>query len=110
MTIELEGGYTSTIPHYELVWFERGTVYSDLGEYGVTNTSRIMASFGNGMTDYGENFGILLGGVSRGDVCFRGLELSNLGTLDVRKMCSLNTSVSPSSPIRPNRITTTIIH
>lgn len=113
LTIELEGGYTSTIPHYELVSYERGIVYSDLGEYGVTNTSRIMTGVGNGMTDYGENFGILLGGVflagtyvfvdyERGHFGLAPAKLNNVDTPDVRKICSLNISTTPNSPQSTN--------
>jgi hypothetical protein len=60
--IELEGGYSTTIPHYELVGPERGAKLDHLGEYGIVNSSRIMAAVGAGTTDYGEDFGMLLGG------------------------------------------------
>jgi hypothetical protein len=42
LTIKLEGGYSVTIPHYELVSQERGSDSS--GAYAVINSSRIMAA------------------------------------------------------------------
>jgi len=42
LTIELEGGYNVTIPHYELVSHERGS--NAQGAYDVINSTRIMAA------------------------------------------------------------------
>ncbi|KAI9786587.1 MAG: hypothetical protein M1839_006136 [Geoglossum umbratile] len=56
ITIKLTNGYTSVIPHYELVSLERGTDAE--GKYAVINSSRIMIAAG------GDDIGIpILGGV-----------------------------------------------
>ena len=60
ITIKLANGYTSVIPHYELVTHERGN--DTLGKYTVTNTSRVMAAVNSGQTDLGNNVPVL-GGV-----------------------------------------------
>lgn len=60
MTIKLSNGYTSVIPHYELVSKERGT--DTQGKYSITNSSRIMAAVQTGQGDLGVDIP-LLGGV-----------------------------------------------
>jgi len=62
LDIELEGGYRTRIPHCELVSLQRGADVNGIGDYTVTNRSRIMASVSSGINDLGEDFGILLGG------------------------------------------------
>jgi hypothetical protein len=62
LTIELEGGYKSEIPHHELVNPQRGAVLNSNGQYGVLNQSVIQSAVNSGLTDYGLDFGILLGG------------------------------------------------
>jgi hypothetical protein len=60
LTIKLANGYTSTIPHYELVSHERGS--DDQGKYVVKNSSRVMAAVQSGESDLGNDVPIL-GGV-----------------------------------------------
>lgn len=60
LTIKLANGYTSTIPHYELVSNERGP--DSRGKYTVTNSSRVMAAVQTGQGDLGVDIP-LLGGV-----------------------------------------------
>jgi hypothetical protein len=60
ITITLDNGYTTTIPHYELVSQQRGT--DSEGKYAVINSSVLMAAVGTGATDYGQDIP-LLGGV-----------------------------------------------
>ncbi|TDZ19415.1 hypothetical protein Cob_v007768 [Colletotrichum orbiculare MAFF 240422] len=60
LTIRLANGYTTVIPHYELVSHERGT--DARGRYGVLNTSHVSAAVGSGVSDLGNNVPIL-GGV-----------------------------------------------
>jgi hypothetical protein len=60
ITIILDNGYTTTIPHYELVSQQRGT--DPEGKYAVINSSVLMAAVGTGATDYGLDIP-LLGGV-----------------------------------------------
>jgi hypothetical protein len=60
ITITLDNGYTTTIPHYELVSQQRGT--DPEGKYAVINSSVLMAAVGTGATDYGQDIP-LLGGV-----------------------------------------------
>lgn len=62
LDIELEGGYTTRISHCELISLQRGADLNGVGDYTVTNSSRIMASVSSGATDLGTNFGVLLGG------------------------------------------------
>ncbi|KAH8684470.1 aspartic peptidase domain-containing protein [Tricladium varicosporioides] len=58
MTIILDGGYSVTIPHYELVSFERGN--NARGIYDIVNTSRIASA----VTSNGGRFTFpILGGV-----------------------------------------------
>lgn len=60
LTIRLTNGYTSVIPHYELVSMERGT--DAQGKYAVLNSSRVMAAVQTGAGDLGVDVP-LLGGV-----------------------------------------------
>lgn len=60
LTIRLSNGYTSVIPHYELINHQRGT--DDQGKFAVTNNTRIAASVASGQSDLGANVPIL-GGV-----------------------------------------------
>ncbi|KPM40532.1 hypothetical protein AK830_g6008 [Neonectria ditissima] len=60
LTIRFSNGYSSVIPHYELINHERGT--DDQGKYAVLNNSRIAASVSSGQSDLGANVPIL-GGV-----------------------------------------------
>ncbi|KAF4931004.1 hypothetical protein CGCVW01_v000735 [Colletotrichum viniferum] len=60
LTIKLTNGYTTVIPHYELVSHERGT--DSRGRYAVTNNTHIQATVGSGLSDLGNNIPIL-GGV-----------------------------------------------
>ncbi|KAL0943594.1 aspartic-type endopeptidase [Colletotrichum truncatum] len=60
LTIKLTNGYTTVIPHYELVTHERGT--DSRGRYAVTNNTHISATVSSGMSDLGNNVPIL-GGV-----------------------------------------------
>ncbi|KAH7139828.1 hypothetical protein B0J13DRAFT_447927 [Dactylonectria estremocensis] len=60
LTIRFANGYSSVIPHYELVNHERGT--NDQGKFAVTNSSRIAATVASGQSDLGANVPIL-GGV-----------------------------------------------
>ncbi|TQN68857.1 hypothetical protein CSHISOI_06613, partial [Colletotrichum shisoi] len=60
LTIKLANGYTSVIPHYELVNHVRGT--DARGRYAVLNNSRISTAVGSGLSDLGDNIPIL-GGV-----------------------------------------------
>jgi hypothetical protein len=64
LSIELEGGYTTEIPHHELVTQQRGPLMSENGAYTVdSNATTIMSAVNMGPVDYGDDFGILLGGV-----------------------------------------------
>lgn len=49
LTIILSNGYTTVIPHYELVTQERGT--DEQGKYAVVNDSTIMVAIGPGKPD-----------------------------------------------------------
>ncbi|KAK6220078.1 hypothetical protein QIS74_05580 [Colletotrichum tabaci] len=60
LTIKLSNGYTSVIPHYELVNHVRGT--DARGRYAVLNNSRISTTVASGLSDLGDNIPIL-GGV-----------------------------------------------
>ncbi|KAF7537878.1 hypothetical protein G7054_g3395 [Neopestalotiopsis clavispora] len=60
LTVTLSNGYTSVIPHYELVSQQRGP--DTQGKYSVTNASRIMAAVQTGQGDLGVDVP-LLGGV-----------------------------------------------
>jgi hypothetical protein len=60
LTIKLANGYTTVIPHYELITHERGT--DAQGKYAVTNNTRIMSAVAGGASDLGANIPIL-GGV-----------------------------------------------
>lgn len=60
LTIKLANGYTSVIPHHELIGHERGT--DAQGKYAVTNNTRIQAAVASGQSDLGNNIPIL-GGV-----------------------------------------------
>ncbi|KAF9877081.1 aspartic-type endopeptidase [Colletotrichum karsti] len=60
LTIKLTNGYTTVIPHYELVSHQRGT--DSRGRYAVTNNTHIQATVSSGMSDLGNNVPIL-GGV-----------------------------------------------
>ncbi|KAK7402590.1 hypothetical protein QQX98_011661 [Neonectria punicea] len=60
LTIRFSNGYSSVIPHYELINHERGT--NDQGKFAVLNNSRIAASVSSGQSDLGANVPIL-GGV-----------------------------------------------
>ncbi len=60
LTIRLANGYTSVIPHHELISHERGT--DPQGKYAVVNNSRIQAAVAAGQSDLGNNIPIL-GGV-----------------------------------------------
>jgi hypothetical protein len=60
LTVKLDNGYTSVIPHYELLSYERGT--DSQGKYTVLNASRVMSAVESGEGDLGVNVP-LLGGV-----------------------------------------------
>ncbi|KAF6822801.1 aspartic-type endopeptidase [Colletotrichum plurivorum] len=60
LTIKLTNGYTTVIPHYELVTHQRGT--DSRGRYAVTNNTLIQATVSSGASDLGNNVPIL-GGV-----------------------------------------------
>ncbi|KAH8890368.1 hypothetical protein GQ53DRAFT_782437 [Thozetella sp. PMI_491] len=60
LTIKLANGYTSVIPHHELVGHERGT--DAQGKYAVVNNTRLQAAVASGQSDLGSNIPIL-GGV-----------------------------------------------
>ena len=108
LTIELEGGYKTTIPHYELVSLDRGPQLDEFGQYDTVNSSRIMAAVGTGLTDYGQEFGMLLGGVFLSST-YLTVNYDN-GTFglapavlerdngDIETVCSPNTSIPISSP------------
>jgi hypothetical protein len=101
LDVTLEGGFQTTIPHYELVNLDRGDG-SD-GSYTVLNDSRIESAVGAGETDYGIDFGVLLGGVFGAGIYMLidydrnlvSLAKANLnpGNPDIRPICSTNTSV-----------------
>jgi hypothetical protein len=103
--IELEGGYNTTVSNIELVSDERGPRLDDLGEYAPLNNSRIMASVGRGSTDYGEDFGMLLGGAWLASTYVFvdyennkfGLAPAILGSTqsDVKTQCSKDASIPP---------------
>ncbi|OCL13878.1 hypothetical protein AOQ84DRAFT_351779 [Glonium stellatum] len=59
-TVALSNGYTSVIPQYEMLSQERGV--DSEGKYVVTNSRRLIAAVGTGLTDYGVDVS-LLGGV-----------------------------------------------
>jgi hypothetical protein len=97
----LDGSFTTTIPHYELVNPNRGDGIN--GNYTLLNDSRVESAVGTGPTDYGQDFGVLLGGVfsagvymlidwERGIVSLARANL-NPGPDDYRPVCSTNTSV-----------------
>jgi hypothetical protein len=101
LDITLDGGFSTTIPHYELVNPDRGDAAD--GSYALLNDSRIESAVGTGPTDYGEDFGVLLGGVfsagvymlidyERGTVSLAKANLS-AGPDDIRPICSTNTTV-----------------
>lgn len=60
LTIKLSNGYTTVIPHYELVGHVRGT--DSRGRYAVLNNTRLSTTVASGMSDLGDNIPIL-GGV-----------------------------------------------
>ncbi|KAK2060621.1 hypothetical protein LY76DRAFT_509645 [Colletotrichum caudatum] len=60
LTIRLTNGYTTVIPHYELVSHVRGT--DSRGKYAVLNNTRLSTTISSGISDLGENVPIL-GGV-----------------------------------------------
>jgi hypothetical protein len=108
LDIDLEGGYSTTISHCELVSFERGANLEDIGEYTVINNSRIMASVSHGPTDLGDNFGILLGGAFLASTYLRINYENNQFSLapsvsgknispNVQKVCSKNTTILPKT-------------
>ena len=111
LTVGLGGGFSATVPQYELVSPDRGSLLTDQGEYTIINNSRIMSAVTASMSDYGINFGILLGGVFSSGVYIlvdyeRGTfstAAANLqpGASDIRTICSLNMSLS----ISPNGTT-----
>jgi len=108
LTIELEGGYKTTIPHYELVSLDRGPQLDEFGQYDTVNSSRIVAAVGTGLTDYGQEFGMLLGGVFLSST-YLTVNYDN-GTFglaravlerdngDIETVCSPNTSIPIPSP------------
>ncbi|ETS81100.1 hypothetical protein PFICI_06102 [Pestalotiopsis fici W106-1] len=59
LTVTLSNGYTSVIPHYELVSQQRGS--DAQGKYSVTNASRIMAAVQTGQGDLGVDVPLLGG-------------------------------------------------
>jgi hypothetical protein len=108
LDITLEGGFQTTIPHYELINPDRGDGLD--GSYIVLNNGRIQSAVGNGQTDYGVDFGVLLGGVfgagiyilidyDRNQVSLAKANL-NPGTQDIRTICSTNISVPTPTPSR----------
>jgi hypothetical protein len=110
--IELEGGYSTTVSHCELVSLERGANLDNIGEYSVVNSSRIMAAISHGPTDLGTDFGVLLGGAFLARTYLRidyennqfGLAPAISGSsvsANVHKVCSRDTSV-------PNKTNDTI--
>lgn len=123
--IELENGYNTTISHTELASIERGQKLDSLGEYAPLNNGRIMASVGRGSTDYGANFGMLLGGVFlASSYIFVDYENNKFGLApavlgspkpDIKKQCSRDRGVPPTHPnsivnsTTPNNSTTTTI-
>ncbi|KAK1982859.1 hypothetical protein LZ30DRAFT_780985 [Colletotrichum cereale] len=60
LTVKLTNGYTTVIPHYELVNHVRGT--DSRGKYAVLNNTRLSTTVESGISDLGENVPIL-GGV-----------------------------------------------
>jgi hypothetical protein len=106
MTIELEGGYKTTISHQELISQERGALLNDVGQYGVINASNIQIAVASGQNDYGVDFGVLLGGVFLTSTYLfidNEREIFGLAPVvnerprpDIRGVCSQNTTV----PIR----------
>ncbi|KDN61368.1 hypothetical protein CSUB01_09657 [Colletotrichum sublineola] len=60
LTIKLTNGYTTVIPHYELVTHVRGT--DPRGKYAVLNNTRLSTTISSGNSDLGDNIPIL-GGV-----------------------------------------------
>ncbi|KAK1599372.1 uncharacterized protein LY79DRAFT_596878 [Colletotrichum navitas] len=60
LTIRLTNGYTTVIPHYELVSNVRGT--DPQGKYSVLNNTRLSTTVSSGIGDLGENVPVL-GGV-----------------------------------------------
>ncbi|GKT40992.1 uncharacterized protein ColSpa_01173 [Colletotrichum spaethianum] len=60
LTIKLSNGYTTVIPHYELVHHVRGT--DSRGKFAVLNNTRIDTTVSSGLSDLGQNI-TLLGGV-----------------------------------------------
>jgi hypothetical protein len=106
LDVFLEGGFNVTIPHYELVNADRGDGAN--GSYTLLNDSRIESAVGTGPTDYGQDFGVLLGGVfsagvymlvdyERGTLSLARANLSP-GAPDYRPVCSTNTSVAGAPP------------
>src|SRR2546423_1620334 len=115
LTIELEGGYQTTVPHYELVRLDRGAQLDESEQYDTGNSSRIMAAVGTGLTDYGQDFGMLLGGVflsstyliidyDRGTFGLAHAVLKR-DESDIETVCSLNTT-APISATSPKSSTT----
>ncbi|KAK1995092.1 hypothetical protein LX36DRAFT_583120 [Colletotrichum falcatum] len=60
LTIRLSNGYTTVIPHYELVNHVRGT--DSRGKYAVLNNTRLSTTVSSGASDLGDNIPVL-GGV-----------------------------------------------
>jgi hypothetical protein len=106
LDVALEGGFNATVPHYELVNPDRGDGAD--GSYALLNDSRIQSAVSTGPTDYGEGFGVLLGGVFGAGVYMLvdyerltvSLAKANLspGPQDIRRVCSTNTSVGAAPP------------
>jgi len=110
LSIELEGGYKTTVPHHELVNPDRRAVLTENGQYGVvSNSSRIQSAVSSGQSDYGQDFGILLGGVFLSSTYLLidwdhgvfGLAPSiphaEVGASDIQKVCSIDKSVPRST-------------
>ena len=113
LTVELDGGFNATVPHYELVVPDRGSLLTGQGDYTVINNSRIQSAVMAGISDYGINFGMLLGGVFSSGVIVlvdyeRGTFSMAAANLQpdasyIKTICSLNTSLA----ISPNGTTGT---
>jgi hypothetical protein len=107
LSIELEGGYSSVIPHYELINPDRGAILNDNGEYGVyQNDSRIQAAVSTGPSDFGDDV-LILSGVFLSNTVLTvdhdrnifslapATPDSTVGELDIRTVCSKDQSVHP---------------
>jgi hypothetical protein len=97
--------FTTTVPHYELVVPNRGSNPNQSGAYTILKDDQIQSAVSSGPTDYGENFGMLLGGVFASGLYMRidyergilSIAKANLGSSDsdIRTVCSLDTTVPP---------------